>query len=50
MQSQLYKLSWHDPLALLAALFTVVIVAALASWLPSRRAASVDPMEALRAE
>ncbi len=50
MQSQLYKLSWDDPLAMLGALFTVLIVAALASWLPARRAASIDPMQALRSE
>jgi len=50
MQSQLYKLTWHDPLAMLGALFTVLIVAALASWLPARRAARVDPMQALRQE
>ncbi|MHB8388795.1 MAG: FtsX-like permease family protein, partial [Acidobacteriaceae bacterium] len=50
MQSLLYKLTWHDPLAMLGALFTVLMVAAVASWLPSRRAARVDPMEALRTE
>lgn len=50
MQSQLYKLSWHDPLALAGALVVVLTVALLASWLPSRRAASVDPMQALRTE
>lgn len=50
MQSQLYKLSWHDPLAMFGALLTVLIVAALASWLPARRAARVDPMQALREE
>ncbi len=50
MQSQLYKLSWDDPLAMLGALFTVLSVAALASWLPARRAASIDPMQALRSE
>ena len=50
MQSQLYKLTWHDPLAMLGALITVLIVTALASWLPARRAARVYPMQALRQE
>ena len=50
MQSQLYKLSWHDPLAMLGALMVVLLVALIASWLPSRRAARVDPMQALRTE
>ena len=50
MQSQLYKLSWHDPLAMLGALIVVLFVASIASWLPARRAASVDPMQALRME
>lgn len=31
MQSQLYKLTWHDPQAMLCALLTVLIIAALAS-------------------
>jgi len=50
MQSQLYQLSWHDPVALAGALIVVGMVAALASWLPARKAASIDPMEALRQE
>ncbi len=50
MQSQLYKLSWHDPLALVSALIVVVLVALFASWLPARRAARVNPMQALRTE
>lgn len=50
MQSQLYELSWHDPLAMLGALLVVLTVALVAAWLPSRRAASMDPMQALRVE
>ena len=50
MESQLYKLSWHDPLAMMGALVVVSIVAVIASLLPARRAASIDPMQALRSE
>ncbi len=39
-----------DPLSLLAA-FSLLAVATLgASWLPARRAASIEPMQALRSE
>jgi predicted permease len=40
----------HDPLLLAAATFTLVAVAALASAVPARRAAEVDPMTAIRYE
>ena len=50
MQSQLYKLSWQDPVAMAGALIVVVMVTLVASLLPARRAASVDPMQALRSE
>ena len=50
LQSQLYKLGWHDPAAIASALVLVLFVAAAAAWLPSRRAASVDPINALRSE
>jgi ABC-type antimicrobial peptide transport system permease subunit len=39
-----------DPLIYVAAAAFLCVVAALASYLPARRAASVDPMQALRTE
>ncbi len=40
----------HDPIALLAAALVAFAVGLIACWWPSRRAASADPVEALRAE
>ena len=48
--SQLYGVSSADPLTFLATAGLLVLVALLASWIPARRAARVDPMIALRAE
>jgi ABC-type lipoprotein release transport system permease subunit len=39
-----------DPVTWLAACLALCVAAALASYIPSRRTASVDPVEALRAE
>jgi ABC-type antimicrobial peptide transport system permease subunit len=48
--SQLYGISAFDPLALSAALLLTSITAVLAAALPARRAASIEPMVALRTE
>jgi len=50
MSSQLYGISQSDPLTLVAAAVLQIIIAALASFLPARRATKVDPMVALRYE
>jgi predicted permease len=50
LSGQLFDLSPNDPLLLCGVIVLVLITAAVASALPARRAAQVDPMEALRAD
>jgi len=50
LRSQLYGVSPADPLILAAGTFAVALVALIAALLPARRAASVEPMQALRTE
>ncbi len=50
VRSQLYGVSPADPVAFGGAALVLLAAALAASWLPARRAARVDPVEALRAE
>jgi predicted permease len=50
VRSQLYGLSSYDPLSLATGVFVVTFVVLFAALLPARRAASIDPMKALRIE
>jgi ABC-type lipoprotein release transport system permease subunit len=46
----LFQTAPHDPATLAAVVELLGVAAFLAAWLPARRAASVDPLTALRAE
>ena len=46
----LYGVAPADPVTLAGASLLMVLIAALASWLPARRASRVDPADTLRAE
>jgi putative ABC transport system permease protein len=48
--SQLYGVGTSDPLTLTSIILLLLVAALLACWLTARRAARVDPMEALRHE
>jgi ABC-type antimicrobial peptide transport system permease subunit len=50
LRSQLYNVSPADPLVIGSEVLLIVLVVALAALLPARRAASVEPMQALRME
>ena len=50
VEAQLYGVSAFDPVSLIAAFALLATVAVVAAWVPARRAARVDPVEALRIE
>jgi len=50
MQGLLYGVTTSDPVTYAATPVVILTVAALAGYLPARRAAKMDPVAALRAE
>jgi ABC-type antimicrobial peptide transport system permease subunit len=50
MKSQLYGVASFDPAALAGATLVLGLCATLAGFIPARRAASIEPMKALRTE
>ena len=50
MASQLYGVAGYDAFALATATLVLALCATIAGFLPARRAASIEPMEALRTE
>jgi predicted permease len=49
-RSQLYGVTTFDPVSLAAAVLLTAVMVLLAAALPARRAASIEPMQALRSE
>jgi ABC-type antimicrobial peptide transport system permease subunit len=50
LQSFLFEVNAIDPITFCSVPLLMLAAALLAAWLPARRAASVDPMQALRTE
>lgn len=50
VKSMLYGVAPNDPVTLMAGIFLLLAFALAATWIPARRAAAVQPMEALRHE
>lgn len=50
LRTMLFQVPARDPWTLAAAVVVLLAVALVAAWIPSRRAARVDPMQALRQE
>jgi len=50
LRSQLFGVSPFDPLSLVGGTLLIALVALLSAALPAKRAASVEPMKALRTE
>ncbi|WP_031498349.1 ABC transporter permease [Bryobacter aggregatus] len=50
VKKQLYGMEAMDPITFVLAVVSLILVALLASWLPTRRATKVNPIEVLRYE
>lgn len=50
LKSFLFGVTDHDPLTVVCVSFLLMLCGLLAAFVPARRAASIDPMQALRTE
>ena len=50
LDTQLYGVRPHDPIAYTTTVVVLAIAAAIACWIPARRATAISPMDALRTD
>ena len=50
LETQLYGVRPHDPVSYAGTIAVLAVAAAIACWIPARRATNVSPMDALRTE
>jgi ABC-type antimicrobial peptide transport system permease subunit len=50
LKSFLFGVSEHDPLTVISVSLLLLVCGFIAAFVPARRAASIDPMQALRTE
>ena len=50
VEAFVYQIDAHEPMVFAAAGATLLVVAAIAAWIPARRASAVDPVTVLRAD
>jgi ABC-type antimicrobial peptide transport system permease subunit len=50
LKSMLYQMSPFDPVSFVLAIAAMIAVSGCAALVPARRAASIEPMQALRSE
>jgi putative ABC transport system permease protein len=50
LSAYLYQIDAHEPVVWFIATLGLLLVAAVAAWIPARRASSVDPMAVIRTE
>jgi ABC-type antimicrobial peptide transport system permease subunit len=50
VQSQLFEITYVDSRVMMSAIATLAAAACIAALIPARRAASIDPVQALRLE
>lgn len=50
LRSLLFEVAPSDPVTLIGSSLVLIVFAAIASWIPARRASRVNPIEALRAD